>query len=475
MRLIRILILALAIFTMPLQAQLNKCLSNVAVLEMEKNFPGYKAAVDFTYEQAQENQSAKTAGEVYTIPVVFHIVYNTAQENLSDELIEAQIETLNQDFRRQNPNADETRPVFLDVAADAEMQFELASFDPEGNVTNGIVRTQTDRDSFIEFELDLAGILAAAEACDIDITQELTDEDLECILGQIDFGGAGDPVEQINEVKSSLTGGSDPWDQDRYLNIWVCNMSINLAGEATPFILGFAYPPVEAPNWPDEAVPDNVDAIDGVTVHYQAIGPNNPDVGALADLNDQGRTIVHEVGHYLGLRHIWGDGDCSEDDGLSDTPSAGSNSQPTDTAIPSCEELHEKDSCTGDELPDMIENYMDYSIESCQNLFTAEQVGIMRSMLEGPRSGLIQNFAGIDDVESRTLSVFPNPVDQLLNVKYQEDGLISYRLINEAGQIMLSGKELNAQINLKSFAEGLYFLELIYPREKASQSFFVKH
>jgi hypothetical protein len=108
-------------------------------------------------------------------------------------------------------------------------------------------------------------------------------------------------------VKSAASGGKDAWPTDRYMNIWVCNV-LNGFG-----ILGYAFPPVDAPNWPANSTADS--AKEGVVLHYPVVGRNfsapiDPSVAA-------GKSAVHEVGHYLGLRHIWGDGDCTEDDGLS--------------------------------------------------------------------------------------------------------------------------------------------------------------
>jgi hypothetical protein len=108
-----------------------------------------------------------------------------------------------------------------------------------------------------------------------------------------------------------------------------------------------------------------------------------------------GRACVHEVGHYLGLRHIWGDplfGDgCSVDDGLSDTPNQNAASQF------SCN--HNLNSCTDSPVnyPDMVENYMDYSNDGCMNMFTVNQSIVMRAILELARPGLIEGQDGSDD------------------------------------------------------------------------------
>ena len=137
--------------------------------------------------------------------------------------------------------------------------------------------------------------------------------------------------------------------------------------------------------------------LQGVVIHYTTVGKNNPvanDDNMIE--NNIGRTAVHEIGHYLGLRHIWGDanplfggGDgCSLDDGILDTPNA------ADQAGYICD--LNKNTCNNDnfgssgiDLPDMIENYMDYSPEACQNIFTNGQINVMRNILEICRPNLI--------------------------------------------------------------------------------------
>lgn len=430
-------------------AQMVQCGQNHITEQLENKYPGISELIDKTYQEAIANPSDTRM--VYTIPVVVHIIYNDAGENLSDELIQSQIDVLNQDFRRMNEDASMTRSVFEDVAGDAEIEFVLASQDPNGNQTNGITRTETERTSFID--LDITQLLAALLECGIDITNpEITEEQLECIfesLGDID----------LDQMKSSSTGGTDPWDTKRYMNIWVCNLALDLGGMDLPFLLGFAYPPVGAPNWPAGTIPDDIENKDGVAVHYQVFGLNNPNIGTLAGISDKGRTTTHEVGHYLGLRHIWGDGDCTMDDGLEDTPPAGSNSQPADGSIPSCETLHEKDSCLEDALPDMIENYMDYSLESCQNMFTKEQIGIMRAMLEGPRVELLDAMVNTEPLTIiNQLIIHPNPTEQDINIFLPTGMSSEFTLYSLEGKPLLHAQldPGDQTINLPRLAKGIY-------------------
>ena len=95
---------------------------------------------------------------------------------------------------------------------------------------------------------------------------------------------------------------------------------------------------------------------------------------------DKGRTTTHEVGHYLNLRHIWGDGRCNRDDFVSDTPTSdapnyGCPSFPT----------------TNCRSTDMTMNYMDYTNDACMNMFSVGQKTRMRGVLisGGVRENLV--------------------------------------------------------------------------------------
>ncbi|MBC6994413.1 T9SS type A sorting domain-containing protein [Lewinella lacunae] len=237
-----------------------------------------------------------------TIPVVVHVVYRTSAENISLAQINSQIQVLNADFRRLNADANGTWP----QAADTEIEFCLATVDPSGNATDGIIRKSTTRTSFGTNDL----------------------------------------------VKSASSGGSNAWPANAYLNIWVCNIGGG--------ILGYAQ------------FPGGPASTDGVVVDYRYFGTTGT---ATAPFN-LGRTATHEVGHYLNLRHIWGDGGCSVDDFVSDTPTSDAPNYQCPTGHVSCS------------TTDMIQNYMDYTDDSCMNLFTSGQKARMQAALSGSRSGL---------------------------------------------------------------------------------------
>ncbi|HXH17966.1 MAG TPA: M43 family zinc metalloprotease [Chitinophagales bacterium] len=363
----------------------HRCATHEVYENNAAHHAGYSAAVEHAFNYAEayaQRVSANKTGDwdtLYRIPVVVHVVYNTIQQNIDDSLIYNQIEVLNQDYRRLNADTGDTRDIFKPVAADAGIEFFLATIDPDGNPTTGITRTYTDTPFF-------------------------------SVLGDILTGGTENGADY---VKKTAKGGIDAWDTDNYLNIWVCNMKD--PNSFFGLVLGFSYPPDNAPNWPSEAFPADP-TLHGVVIHHEVFGRNNPLAVGPLDIANRGRTAVHEIGHFLGLRHIWGDGplsilfpDCSVDDGIGDTPNSGNNSQTT-----GCDTT--KNTCTegNPDLPDMFENYMDYAREDCQNLFTEGQVAIMRAMLAASRSELPEIVtdsvpAGMVNVKNPDVRIYPNP------------------------------------------------------------------
>jgi len=161
-----------------------------------------------------------------------------------------------------------------------------------------------------------------------------------------------------DSVKSAASGGIPPFQPKTHLNIWVCALSGGLLGYAQ--------------------FPGGPLATDGVVANYRAFGTN----GTAQAPFDKGRTTTHEIGHYLNLRHIWGDTpDCSGSDLVADTPNcAGPN-----FGIPAWPVV----TCNNGPNGDMFVNYMDYTDDAGMVMFTAQQALRMQAALETMRSGLM--------------------------------------------------------------------------------------
>jgi hypothetical protein len=157
-----------------------------------------------------------------------------------------------------------------------------------------------------------------------------------------------------DEVKSAATGGTDPWSTDKYLNIWVCTLADG--------VLGYAQ------------FPGGPRATDGVVILNTAFGTQ----GTAQPPFNLGRTSTHEIGHWLNLRHIWGDTEhCEGTDFVDDTP----NAQLPNFGKPSFPHI----SCSNGPNGDMFMNYMDYVDDDSMFMFTTQQVARMNATLDGPR------------------------------------------------------------------------------------------
>lgn len=396
---------------------------------VRKQYPALDDAFHQTFESAKAH--SYRSAEPLTVHVVVHVVWKTEAENLDESVILDQIRILNEDFNRQNADTSNLRNRFKAEAGNAGIEFVLED----------IVRVQTTQD----FAVDILG------------------------------------SNLLPEVKHTSLGGSDAYDTDQYLNIWVCKIQpIVIFGIEVGQLLGFAFPPNNLDNWPADSGAPNADE-DGVVIDYRVFGSNNPNIivnpGGGGNLIVKGRTPVHEVGHYFGLRHIWGDGgllgpnDCAQSDGIDDTPYANAQSNfDCDTTRNTClqTEAH-----YGTDVPDLIENYMDYASEDCMNMFTKGQVELMRSVLQGPRSGLLMPFSSVagDPVLDR-MAIAPNPGDGWFDVTFQvlHPTPVSVLVYDVHGTIRFQKTEDAAldglhhlRIDASGLPSGLYVVEIRTP------------
>lgn len=283
--------------------------------------------------QKRQGQKTGSATTVYTIPVIFHIVHNGqaagSSYNVSAAQVYAQIDQLNEDFRRVGNgfNSDSR-------GGDAYIEFCPALVDTNGNDLDepGIDRINRNSKSWLAPPYGDCG------------------------------SGYFDPSYIDNTIKPQSI-----WNPDDYLNIWVLYMDCG--------ILGYAQMP-EANAGVVAELPDlngygGYAPTDGVVLNFYTLGSVCTPFAGSAPYN-LGRTATHEIGHWLGLHHIWGDNYCGTDH-CSDTPTH----EDFNWGIP----VHPKaNNCgTSDE---MFENFMDYTDDEAMNIFSAGQVNRMRVIME---------------------------------------------------------------------------------------------
>jgi hypothetical protein len=256
-----------------------------------------------------------------------------------------------------------------------------------------------------------------------------------------------------DKIKFSSEMGDDAWDAKSYLNIWVGTMeSLN----------GYSSSPGDPPNK------------DGVVISNAAFGVTN------SGRYNQGRTAVHEVGHWLGLRHLWGDAYCG-DDGVADTP----KQQTFTSGCPSTIRV----TCDNGPYGDMYMDYMDFTNDDCLVMFTEGQKQKMLTLFEpgGPRNSILSsNGLGIPTIEQYPLpetvplwlqvQIFPNPVTTELTINMEYDARWigkELKVFNITGQIEIR-KIITSKIqklDVSHLKSGIYFISAEKEGERMLQKF----
>jgi hypothetical protein len=297
---------------------------------LKRQLPGYSAA---KRAGTVAPGALRTAAITYTLPVVVHIIHNGEAvgtgTNISQAQVQSQLDVLNEDYRMLNADGALVPTVFQPLRADAQFQFVLAARDPSGAplAEPGIDRVDRSAKGF-----------------------------------------TAPPFSQAY-TEATIKPGTD-WNPDQYLNIWV----MNLGGG----VLGYAQFPDNTAGLGGLSPLGGMAATDGVVILYSAFGR----VGTLSSTYNKGRTLTHELGHWLGLIHVWGDADCGNDY-CPDTPTQ----QTSNYGCPRFPHV----TCSNGPSGDMFMNYMDYVDDACMQLFSGNQKDRMQAVLavNTPRRGVL--------------------------------------------------------------------------------------
>jgi hypothetical protein len=393
----------------------NRCLPTTSPEQKKKHSHFFDYQETFNQEVKKNSQSesfARTEADLITIPIIVHVIHRGEPvgtgTNISAAQIQTQIDVLNEDFSNNNPYKSRTVADFRDLADDTGIRFALADLDPDGKLLpeKGIRRI---RSPFI--------------------------------------GRIWDDVSFDRDMKPTTI-----WDPSKYLNIWVID-TLRLGGDV---LAGYS-------SFPDltglQGLPSTGDLskTDGIVLRYSRIGsagkirvPQLP-IGRFTF----GRTGTHEIGHFLGLLHPFEANSCSIDgDYCSDTPIVSNNASGCNLSFSSCSRLS------------MVQNYMEFSNDSCMTLFTKDQIRRMRTTLQvSPRRiALTQSkvVSFIDRVLSSKISVYPNPAQTQIRIVAPDILVKNYQIYNTNGQQIAYKRydELSENIDVSALDVGLYLLQI---------------
>ena len=388
-------------FSLLAQENSRKCLSYIKQQQLISQHPEFAKAVSARKVISEKKRSGKrTLSEaLYTIPVVVHVVHNGEAVGQGQNISDAQI---NSAITALN---NDFRSLNADTLAPSHPWYGLQA------------------DVKIEF----------------------------CLAKQDEQGAATTGI--IRHDKGKAAWGADDfdqsvkpltiWDPSKYMNIWTTTFDV--PDEST---LGYA-------NFPEWASSTDDGLVIGAT-YFGTVG--NLELGI-----DKNRTATHEVGHYLGLYHIWGDESCG-DDLVDDTPTAFAANESNCPKFPH----NVGSSCSPGINGEMFMNYMDYTLDDCMQLFTTGQKTRMRAQFEQYRMSLASSEGcqiptAIATISADKVQIYPNPSSGTANVKIPSNFKVNNIHIFDVHGIqvaLINVTGSSVQINTSTLANGNYVLKI---------------
>jgi hypothetical protein len=380
------------------------------------------------------NAAYKPAGAQSPIPVVFHFILTPTQYNDIGRdtgirrRVYSQLKSLNADFNRKNADSSQIPAAFKSLYTNVNIQFSLAKGTNANTISDGI-------------EVKVVSTLPA-------------------------------PVYDVNNecytAKEATAVGLPSWDVNKYLNIWV----VNITAGGTGVVVGVTTPPTSVGT--TSGTHTITAAEKGVVLNYGAIGVREFPTQYFVSGIDRGRTLTHELGHYFELWHTWGDdgGACPGtggwDDFIADTPPEGDAHYCSSGVCPT---FPKTDNCSPSSPGVMFMNFMDYVDDRAMQMFTVEQGQMMRRMimLDSESYSLTQHpelllQAGISPAISESaFRVFPNPASDMVHIALTGgEKLLSIDILNMMGQSIshtVAGDKNDYTVPLGDAAPGIYFVQ----------------
>jgi len=361
-------------------------------------------------EEHLKKASIHTRTNAY-IPLVFHIVLEEGRDSIGLSNIEDQIELLNEAFNGQNKDLTKVPDEFRNtINRESDFLFCLASKMEGEKEVRGLVTKYTDIENF----------------------------------------GDNLNIEGKRKVKFTQFGGSDAWDTDHFLNIWITDLEL----------------------W------------QGITTFPNSI--NNNELGIIIDPDyfgskdeeaenypyHKGKTLIHEMGHYFNLYHTWGlEESCNSDDGVEDTPLQ----EVIYRSCPSGQRI----SCGSS---DMYMNFMNFTDDNCLIFFTRGQMDRMHAALELYYPSLLSDASCFNDseiinpLEDINFNYNPGNKNLVFDQKQAICKRINIELFSIDGKLLVRDQifcERKEEINLNNFSAGIYILFLQAENNFISHKLFV--